>query len=392
MEIQRQLLGEHHPDYAETLDAIAGLLEETGELERAGELLRQAVTICETAEQQGWLDVEVYWVILNDQAVFFVRQQESSAPRRSFAAPLELSGQAGYQDGPELRLVRDNLAHALTELATERIERDDLAGAEAACREAWQIQQQISGPAAWLTIEAQWSCEHVQRLQQLPATARHELAQARQLLDDATAALDSGHYEDAERAAQQALNFFQTHLSSTDATVADCLGLLADIQRERAQYQEAGALYQRACEIYAAVFGAADPDRAVLLQRCADVHAATGNTQRTAELYQEAREMTVRVWGQDTYEYALCVASQGNFEWDSGKDSVGPGGVPGCLADLGETGADGKPGLRKHAPLARATATRSRRLLARGTAANAGRRADPETSGRVDVRLRTMPP
>ncbi|HET6881608.1 MAG TPA: CHAT domain-containing tetratricopeptide repeat protein [Pirellulales bacterium] len=107
LEIYKTSLGEGHPNYASTLNALANLYRDEGKYTEAGEQALLAVEICERALGSTH---PVYAAALNNLALVNLLQADYVAAERAFTEAMSVYDKVFDRGHPQRLTVRDNLA------------------------------------------------------------------------------------------------------------------------------------------------------------------------------------------------------------------------------------------------------------------------------------------
>ena len=251
LDIRREFLGPNHPDVAESLNAMAGLLLETGDYKEAERLSRQALEMRRTLFGENHPAVA-------DSLNSLARSLKSQG-RYLEAEPFyrQSLGIRRSQDEPD----RKKIASGLNDLAQlYRSLRDD-AKAETMYRQALEIRRTLHG-----------------KLHTEVATSMANLG---------SFLSDLGEYEEAERLLRNALDIRRKLLGTHHATVVS-MNKLALLLREKGEYDEAEELFREALELRPALLGARHPHVGVSMHNLALVLHDKGDYEAAEKLFNDA--------------------------------------------------------------------------------------------------------
>jgi CHAT domain-containing protein/tetratricopeptide (TPR) repeat protein len=333
LEIRKQLLGEHHPATATSLNNLALLYRDQGDYARAEPLLRQAVDICklvlgehDPAYAQSLNNL--YAQSLNNLAALYQVQGEYARAEPLFRQALIIRKQVLGERHPDY-------AQSLNNLAALYLAQGEYARAEPLFRQAREIYQQVLGERHPLYATS------LHNLAEL-YLARGDYAQAeplyRQALDIYKQALGERHphyaqslnnlaalyraqedYARAEPLLRQALAIRKQVLGERHPDYAQSLNTLALLYKVQGEYGKAEPLYRRALEIQKQVLGERHPDYATSLDNLALLYQAQGEYARAEPLCRQAVEINKQVLGQRHPDYATSLNNLAHLYWSQGE-------------------------------------------------------------------------
>jgi CHAT domain-containing protein len=285
-EIRKRLLGEMHPAYAVSLNNLAQLQRSVGDYASAERELREARAIYRQTLGESHPD---YATSVDNLAVLY-----DSLGDYARAEPL-------YRQARDIRkqaLGEKHLdyANSLNNLAALSYLMGDYARAEPLYRQA-------------LAIYTQARSETHPRY----ATSLSNLAQLHSAL---------GEYTKAELLFQEALKVRKQALGETHPAYAGSLNSLAQLYREMGEYAKAEPLYLQALEIRRQTLGARHPDYAVNLDNLSMLYRELGDFARAETRLREAVEIFKQVLGEKHPVHVNSLHHLGLLHWSRG-DATG---------------------------------------------------------------------
>ncbi len=264
-------LGQFHPDFATSLDIIAGWFTNVGDYPRAEPLFREAITI---GEKVLGKEHPEYATSLNNLAELY--RTMGDFPR---AEPLNRQALGIY----EQVLGKEHAAYAnsLNNLATLNSAMGNYAFAEPLFREAIVIREEVRGK------------EHPDY-----ATSLNSLAQLYSAIGD---------YARAEPLNRQALWIYEQSLGKEHLAYAHSLNSLAVLYNEMGDYPRAEPLYREALGIRERVGGKEHPAYANSLNNLALLYKNMSDFGRAETLYREALTIREKVLGKEHPNYATSL-------------------------------------------------------------------------------------
>jgi tetratricopeptide (TPR) repeat protein/tRNA A-37 threonylcarbamoyl transferase component Bud32 len=324
LDLARVLHPGDHPEVVESLNSLASLLQERGDLKLAEPLFREALEMCHhlypgdhPRAAQG----------LNDLAGLLLASGDYAAAEPLFREALEM-GRRLYPGG------HPNVVAGLNNLAVLLDRRGDLAAAEPLFRESLEMQRRLfpgdhpqlaaalHNLAALLADADPTASEPLYR--EALETRRRLFAGdhpdvAGTLLNLASLLADRGDLAEAEPLYREAAEMYRRLFPDDHPLVANSLTHLAGLLVDRGDLAQAESLFREALEMYRRIFPADHPDLAgglynlgTLLQRRGDLAAAES-------LQREALDMRRRIFGRDhpdvassLYDLAMLLDERGD--------------------------------------------------------------------------------
>ena len=272
-EILRTALGEGHPDYAASLDGLAGLCCATGRYAEAEPLYRRALEVRRAALGEGHPD---YAASLDGLAGLCCATGRYAEAEPLYRRALEVRRAALGEGHPDYAASLDGLAGL--RCATGRY-----AEAEPLYRRALEVHRAAPGESH-------------------PAYAA-SLTNLAGLYDQ------MGRYAEAEPLYRQALELYGQALSERHPAYATTLDNLAGLCCATGRYAEAEPLYRRALEVRRAALGEGHPDYATSLSNLAGLCCATGRYAEAEPLYRRALEVRRAALGEGHPDYATSLSN-----------------------------------------------------------------------------------
>jgi CHAT domain-containing protein/tetratricopeptide (TPR) repeat protein len=281
--IRRRLLGERHPDYAQSLFNLAAQHQGLGQWKEADALYRQALEITKQALGERHPD---YAFSLNNLAGLYYSQGEYAKAEPFFRQARDLRQQVLGERHPDYAISLNNLAGLYRE-------QGEYAKAEPLLRQARDIMKQVVGE-------------------------RHP-NYAASLTNLAGLYLDQGEYAKAELLLCQARDIIKQVLGEHHPDFATSLNNLAHLYRDQEQYAKAEPLFRQARDIYQQTVGERHPNYALSLHNLAVLYLALGDYVQAEPLLRQARDLTKQVLGEHHPQYATRLTSLATLYRDQGK-------------------------------------------------------------------------
>lgn len=261
VEIYRTTLGEEDPTYAVSLSNLGGVYEAMGNYTATEPLYRQALYITRTALGEDHPD---FAASLNDLALFYKKIGNYAAAEILFKQAVEIYRRYDAED-PDFARSLNNLAGLY-----EVMEKYEIS--EPLYRQALQITRDALG-------------DHHPEV----ATCLNNLAFLYESI---------GEYEMAEPLYKQALNIRRTIFGKYHPDVADSLNNIAELCRAMGNDRAAEPLLQQVLTIRRKALGADHPSVAQSLNNLAGLYVTIGNITKALDLMKEAAVIDDRMIGQ----------------------------------------------------------------------------------------------
>ncbi len=274
--LREEAQGVDHLDTADTLNNLALVLEQRGDLDAAEDLYRRALRIM---EPQLGRHPTTATVLRNLGGLLRERAEYAAAEemlREAVSIARETLGDAHAETADQVT--------GLAILLDETGRRDE---AGALLREALQI------------TRAAYGDRHV-----LVAVALNNVASLLQ---------EEGDYDAAEQMYREALSIRTALLDADHPDVATSLSNLANLLQERGEYAEAEELYRRALEIRQGRLGPTHRDVADTLTNLASVLDDRGEMVAAEQLYRQAVDVYRQALGNQHPRLATCLNNLGEL-------------------------------------------------------------------------------
>jgi CHAT domain-containing protein/tetratricopeptide (TPR) repeat protein len=269
--LRRQVLGERHPDYAQSLNNLATLYVYQGEYAKAEPLYRQARDL---AKQVLGERHPHYATSLYNLAALYESQGEYAKAEPLCRQARDIYKQVLGERHPDYATSLDNLARLYQD-------QGEYAKAEPLFRQALEIHKEVLG-----------ECHpHY-------ATSLNNLARLYQ---------DQGEYAKAEPVFRQALEITKQVLGEHHPDYAASLDNLARLYQDQGEYAKAEPLFRQALEITKQVLGEHHPDYALSLNNLAQLYNEQGECAKAEPLYRLALDIRKAVLGERHPEYAASL-------------------------------------------------------------------------------------
>ena len=261
--IREKVLGPAHPNRASSLNNLAVLLRDQGDLAGARPLLERALAINEKALGPEHPDTTTN---LNNLAGLLQDQGDLAGARPLFERALAIREKMLGPEHPDTALSLYSLAHLLQD-------QGDLAGARPLLERALVIREKVLGP------------EH-------PDTAL-SLSSLGRLLQD------QGDLAGARRLYERALAIREKVLGPEHPNTARGLNNLAALHKDQGDYSGARPLYERALAICEKALGPEHPNTATIMSNLAVVLRDTGHANEAEPLFRKAIAIDEKALGRD---------------------------------------------------------------------------------------------
>jgi CHAT domain-containing protein len=273
LRIRKEVLGEKHPDYATSLENLAGLYLMMGDYARAWPILSQALRI--RKEVLGGKHPD-YATSLHDLAKFCLAIGDYADAGPLLSQALQIHMEALGKKHPLLAADLDGLAALYLYLG-------DNAKAEPLLRQALQIRKEALG-------------------EQHPDYA-HSLNNLALLYKSA------GDYTLAEPLYRQARDICKRALGEQHSDYATSLNNLALLYDSMGDYARAEPLLRQALRIRKEALGEKHPDYATSLNNLALLYQSMGDCAKAEPLLRQARDIYKRALGEHHSAYAISLSN-----------------------------------------------------------------------------------
>jgi CHAT domain-containing protein/tetratricopeptide (TPR) repeat protein len=278
--LRKEILGEQHPDYANSLNNLAALYSSTGDYAKAETLYHQAMEIVRKAlgEQHP-----AYGVILHNLAALYCSRGEYGKAEPLFCQAMKMRKKVLGDQHSDYAQSLDNLAVLYTSMGEYR-------KAEPLFRQALEIKKKVLG---------EQHPEYAQSLNNL-----------------ASLYYSMGDYAKAEPLCRQALEICKRVFGEQHPHYATSLNNLALLYDSMGEYGKAEPLYRQALEICKQVLGEQHPHYAASLRNLASLYDSTGDYAKAEPLFRRALEIERKVLGEQHPVYAEGLHNLASlYEW-----------------------------------------------------------------------------
>ena len=299
-EIRKTILGENHPDYAQSLNTLALLYKSQGDYARAEPLFRQALEIAKQALGENHPD---YAASLSSLGVLYSSQGDYARAEPLYRLALEINKQA-------LGELHPDYATSLNNLAGLYGKQGDDARAEPLYRQALEVRKKALGENHPDYADSLNNLAALYRSQRDYAPAEPLYRQALEIRKkalgenhpDYAASLSSlgylyvlqGDYARAEPLYHQSLEIRKKALGENHPDYALSLNNLAFLYHSQGNYAQAEPLCRQALEVKTKALGENHPDYATSLSNLAFLYQSRGEYARAEPLYRQALDITLR--------------------------------------------------------------------------------------------------
>ena len=285
LQINKEVLGEKHPDYARSLNNLAVLYESLGNYQKALPLQQQALQINKEVLGEKHPD---YAISLNNLAVLYEKMGSYEKALPLYQQALQIRKEVLGEKHPDYARSLNSLAELYEDMGSYQ-------KALPLHQQALQIRKEVLG-------------------EKHPDYARS--------LNNLAGLYESmGSYEKALPLYQQALQIRKEVLGEKHPDYATSLNNLAELYEGMGNYEKALPLYLQALQITKEVLGEKHPDYARSLNNLAELYQSMGSYQKALPLHQQALQIRKEVLGEKHPDYAsslnnlaLLYESMGNYE------------------------------------------------------------------------------
>jgi tetratricopeptide (TPR) repeat protein len=273
LSIREKALGPEHPDLATSLNNLAELYEALGDYARAEPLFKRSLAIREKA--LGPEHPHTAQSLNNLAGLYHFTGDHARAE------PLYLRSLAIREKalGPE----HPNTAQSLNNLAALYKSMGDYARAEPLYQRALKIHEKVLGP------------EH-----SATATSLNNLAELYRHMGD---------YARAEPLCKRALSNYEKALGPEHPHTAASLSNLAKLYRTMGDFSRAEPLYKRALAISEKALGPEHPHTAGSLNNLAELYYSMGDYARAEPLYKRSLAINEKALGSEHPDIATCLSN-----------------------------------------------------------------------------------
>jgi CHAT domain-containing protein/Tfp pilus assembly protein PilF len=281
--LRRKILGEKHPDVAESANVLGLLSQELGEHSRARSLFEQALALIK--EVQGEKH-PVYAASLNNLAMLDRDMGKYASARPLLEQAVALNKELLGQKHPDY-------GHTLNNLALVYMEMGEYGRARPLYEQALALYKEVLG-------------------------AKHPLY-ALGLNNLAFLHKQMGEYARARPLYEQALALHKEVLGEKHPSSLSSLNNLASLHHAMGEYARARPLFEQALALIKEVQGEKHPHYALSLNNLANLYQDMGEYARARSLYEQALTLHKEVEGEKHPAYALTLHNLASLAWQEGK-------------------------------------------------------------------------
>jgi tetratricopeptide (TPR) repeat protein len=324
-DVQARLLGDDHPEEAQTLTRLAALYIQMGRYFDAGPLLKRALELREAAIGPSHFYVAKGLEELANIYVLLARYAEAEAAlRRSLAIHESILGGGDPEVAGSLNGL-GRLLHAQGRFAES----------EPLIKHALELLEKAWGaehPAVAASLDNLGDLYRKQaRLVEAEPLFKRALAIREKALGvghaDVASSLNNlanlyeaeGRYDDAEPLYKRSLAIRENVFGVDHPEVTGSLSSLARLYEDKFQYSEAEGKVRRAIAIREKALGPDHPDVAASLYDLASLYRATGRIEEAAALAKRALDIREKSFGEMHPDVASSLNLLGGIEKDAGK-------------------------------------------------------------------------
>lgn len=293
LKIRKETLGEIHPDYASTVNALANFYRAQGDYLRAEPEARRAVEICERALGSKH---PYYASALNNLALVYRDEANYVDAEPAFKKAISIYDAALDRGHPYGLTVRGNLAE-LYEAEGDHLRAKRLFDQESEARRK-SAANDPRGYALWLAGVARFQRKQRQfedaktllrrALDELKRVPDAELDRAAVLEELANLSLATKDYRSADKQLRDVLDIRSRHLGKEHPDYATALENQASLYQELKFFAAAETRYQTVLALRKDALGAQHPAYATALANLAGARRALGKDAAAAEEYKQA--------------------------------------------------------------------------------------------------------
>jgi CHAT domain-containing protein/tetratricopeptide (TPR) repeat protein len=317
--IRKEVLGERHPDYAMSLNNLAGLLESLGDYVEARPLFEQAVAIARELLGERHPN---YALSLHNLAVLLRSEGNYAAAKPMFERALAITKEVLGERHPDYATYLDSLATLL-------YWQGDYAAARPVYEHALAIRKEVVGERhpdyarslnnLALLLKSQGEYAAARPLYERALAIRKDLlgerhpSYAMSLNSLAVLLYSQGDYAAARPLYERALAIKKDVLGERHPSYAISLNNLAELLKSQGDYASARPLLERALAINKQVLGERHPDYARSLNNLAALLGSQGDYVAARPLYERALAIWKEVLGERHPDYATSLSNLAEF-------------------------------------------------------------------------------
>jgi len=313
--MNKEMLGERHPQYATSLNNLAWLLESQGDRAAARPLYETALAI--RKEVLGERHPH-YAQSVENLAYLLNSQGDYAAAQPLYAKALAIRKELLGERHPDCVQSLENLAGVLGRVAHLSMEHQDFAAAKAAQQEALDVLSKGYGKSHWKVTDARMTLEDVERRAGMTPDQKQKWTNADRLNSEAFALYQANRFGEALESVRRAAALLKEVLGELHPAYATSLNNLASVLESQGDYAAARLLYEKALGIYKKVLGERHPAHAtslnslaVLLSKQGDYAAARPLLEQAVAIYREVLAERHPAYATSLNNLAAVLESQG---------------------------------------------------------------------------------
>jgi tetratricopeptide (TPR) repeat protein len=313
LKLRRELLGDRHPDVAQSLNNLAALYQSQGRYAEAEQLYQKALQLWRELLGDRHPSVATS---LNNLAALYQSQGRYAEAEKLKLQCLEIERETLGERHPRFATSLNNLAELYRSQGR-------YAEAEPLYQEALKLTRELLGdrhPSVALSLNnlaelyrSQGRYAEAEPLYQESLQLRRELLGnhhpdvATSLNNLATLYDSQGRYAEVEPLYQESLQLRRELLGDRHPSVALSLNNLAALYQSQGRCAEAEPLYQESLQLWRELLGDIHPDVATSLNNLAGLYQSQGRYAEAEPLYQESLQLRRELLGNHHPDVALSL-------------------------------------------------------------------------------------
>jgi tetratricopeptide (TPR) repeat protein len=318
-------LGERHPDYALSLDNLALLLRQAGELGEAESLLDRVIQLREAAPTA---DPPALAGSYDNLATVSLDKGDYARAEQLYLRAQEIWGGAQKQARPEYGVSLVNLGSLYCTMGRYKEAEDIFCKAldQIALTEGEDRPAFASGLNNLATVYKAMgdygSAEaHYRRAMEIlrKTYGENHPSYAATLFNLASVCVATGRLDEAARLLAQTLDIERRSLGESHPNYANTLDSLGAILKKQGKLEDAASLFRQAADIRRSKLGEDHPDYAISLNNLADIAVAEGRPEEAIINYRRALDLVKARVGDKHPDVAVLLRNLAAIERDQGK-------------------------------------------------------------------------
>jgi CHAT domain-containing protein/tetratricopeptide (TPR) repeat protein len=291
-DLRLSLVGDRHPDYADSLTYFATLARDREDYATAEALFAQAERIMSTTLPESDTN---YINALNDLGVTRSRRNDAAGAVTLLRRIIAIRERAHGRTSVRTRESLGNLAKMLNELGAQQVQAGQFPAAVAARSEAIAVLLELHDPHDWRVTDARLALARTHRIAAMTEEQRGRLAQAERWVQEGRRLEKLRDYGGAADVGARALEALHDLFGDRDREYVLELGWQARYLRLAGDFERAQPLIRRGAELARDLFGVAHPLYADAVSHRITVAVGLGDLDGAESLAQElvqCREFT----------------------------------------------------------------------------------------------------